>query len=83
MYLTRKDGKVQATKSLLRRFNMPIFAVDLLKDSYQTEDPFIICKLANEILDVKLEVAEVLEMLYKENKPITQLYSTNMASIFK
>lgn len=82
MSLTKQDNKVKMVKGLISQYNMPIFAVDLLKDAYDTDDPFEICKLAKEILDIDLEVAEVLNMLCEPMKKLTPRFSLSLTNFF-
>lgn len=72
------------TISMVKMYDMPIFAVDLIKESYHTTDPFEIAPLLEELFDIKLEIQEIIELVFMEEdkKLKPESYSCKMHEVF-
>jgi len=83
MPLTKDDPEVLANKGLAQTWNMPVFLIDMIKDGYNTKDPFIIAQKLKEIFDIEnLSIEEIIELIYFDMSPLDP-FTTCMQEIFK
>jgi|TARA_R110000822_G_scaffold152112_3_gene291279 hypothetical protein len=83
MALTKNDTEVQCMKSLVDSYEMPVFAVDMIKDAYNTTDPFIIANLLIEIFEIdNLSIEEIIELIHLETIPLDKSFTCTLANIF-
>ena len=83
MPLKKDDPFVLSTKSLITTYDMPIFAVDLIKETYNTNDPFLIAKLLAELFDIDdLSIEKIIKLMQLDNKPLTGDFSICTRDIF-
>ncbi len=84
MSLTKENPKVKSIKYLVTVYDMPIFAVDMIKDIYKTEDAFLIRTLLEEVFEIKdLTIEKILELSQHDYAPITEQFSIGSKDIFK
>lgn len=60
---------------------MTMFAIDLIKDAYITENPFKISKYLESIFDLKISIEEIIIILNKEGIKANK-YSLSLSDIF-
>lgn len=67
--LDYQDPKLKNLKLAIAHYDMPIFAVDLLKDFYHTTNPFKISNLLVEFFDLELKIEEILILIAHDDEP--------------
>ena len=66
MSLTKENRNVECIKALVNPYDLPIFAVDMIKDMYLTTDPFLIGKLLLSLFDINLPISDIIDLMYEE-----------------
>lgn len=76
--------EVLTTMSMVKMYDMPIFAVDLIKKAYETDDPFEVANILDDVFDLKLPLEQVIELIQMEEdkKMKPGSYSCGMHEVF-
>jgi len=83
MSLTKDNPEVGAIKSISESYDMPIFAVSMIKDFYNTEDPFLVAKLLADVFDIhNLTIEDITQLLYQKLASPKQRFSLCSRDIF-
>tara|TARA_R110000822_G_scaffold302649_2_gene426956 strand:+ start:14069 stop:14335 length:267 start_codon:yes stop_codon:yes gene_type:complete len=81
--IEQKDT-LMATRSIVVMYDMAIFAVDYIKDVFETDDPFVIGTKLEEYFEIHLTLEEIIKLTFlddsKKLKPSD--YSCSMSEIF-
>lgn len=68
----------------LKRYDEKVFAIDMIKDAYKTNDPVEIVDKAKLFLDIDLSINEIIDYLNECDNNIsnTHFWSLNSKEIF-
>lgn len=83
MALTKDDPEVLSLNYLIQTYEIPIFAVDLIKDAYNTTDPFLVSKILKEIFEIDdLSIEDIIYMISNDEVILQDKYTLSLNNIF-
>lgn len=84
MSLNKEDPEVKCTQSIITTYDMPIFAVDLIKDAYDNTDPFFVARILKEVFEIDdLSIDEITQLIhYQEETKVDEEFTISSHNFF-